>query len=318
MIRLGLLDFDTSHVVAFSQRLNQLGVAKDQWVEGARVVMGCPGESRLAPGRIAGYTEDIRKMGIPLVDKPSEMIGKIDGLLLCSLEGGVHLERARPFLEKGIPIFIDKPFACSRVQATTLVELAKKHKAPIFGSSSLRYADEVVKVLTEIPAADRVGAAAWGPASLSEIPDRNPGLYHYGIHAAEILYTLMGPGCKSVSRTKAPTQDQVTGVWQDGRVGTYRGILKGKAEFGATVYGTKSVQHGGRTISYEALCRQVGRFFRTGVAPVSAGETIEIFAFMEAADESQRQGGKPVELAGVLEKAKAEAEALLLEIAKTN
>ena len=298
MIRLGLLDFDTSHVVAFSQRLNQLGVAKDQWVEGARVVMGCPGESRLAPGRIAGYTEDIRKMGIPLVDKPSEMIGKIDGLLLCSLEGGVHLERARPFLEKGIPIFIDKPFACSRVKATTLVELAKKHKAPIFGSSSLRYADEVVKVLTEIPAADRVGAAAWGPASLSEIPDRNPGLYHYGIHAAEILYTLMGPGCARVQASYQKDTDQVTGIWADGRVGTLRGLRAGNQGFGLTLFGKKAIrsQVVGTGTIYRELLKQIVIFFQTGKSPVDPAETVELIAFLEAANTSAANHGAMVEL----------------------
>ncbi|MCB1211299.1 MAG: hypothetical protein KDK97_18380, partial [Verrucomicrobiales bacterium] len=63
--------------------------------------------------------------------------------------------------------------------------------------------------------------------------------------------------------------------------------------------------------SYEALCRQIGKFFRTGEPPVSEAETIEIFTFMEAADESLRQGGKPVALADVLAKAKAEAQTLL-------
>lgn len=121
----------------------------------------------------------------------------------------------------------------------------------------------------------------------------------------------MGTGCETVSRAKGPISDQVTGVWKDGRIGTYRGIVKGKADFGAIVFGSKGNLLGGKTISYEALCRQVARFFRTGEAPVSAEETIEIFTFMEAADESLRQGGKPVALAQVLAKAKAEAAAKL-------
>ena len=122
---------------------------------------------------------------------------------------------------------------------------------------------------------------------------------------------LMGTGCETVARSKGVASDQVTGMWKDGRIGTYRGIVKGKAEFGAMVYGSKSVQQGGKTVSYEALCRQIGKFFRTGEPPVSEAETIEIFTFMEAADESLRQGGKPVALADVLAKAKQEAAKLV-------
>ena len=127
------------------------------------------------------------------------------------------------------------------------------------------------------------------------------------IHGIEALFTLMSTGCETVTRPKGPDNDQVTGVWKKGRIGTCRGIVKGKADFGAVVYGSKGILQAGKAGSCEPLCRQVGRFFRTGQPPVSPKETIEIFTFMEAADESLRQGGKSVALADVLAKAKAEA-----------
>src|SRR4051794_15123037 len=108
MIKLGVLDFDTSHVVEFTRRLNQKDIARDQWVEGARVVIGCPGESKIMPERIPAYKAAMEEFGVPLVDRPEEMIGKVDGMLIESQEGTPHLERARPFLEAGIPCFIDK------------------------------------------------------------------------------------------------------------------------------------------------------------------------------------------------------------------
>lgn len=298
MIRLGLLDFDTSHVVAFSQRLNQSGVAKNQWVEGARVVLGCPGQSTLAPQRIPGYVEEIKKIGIPLVDKPAEMFGKIDGLLLCSLEGGAHLERVRPFLEKGIPVFIDKPFTCGRKDAEAILELSKRYKAPVFSSSSLRYAEEVVKLLGEVPPEERIGAATWGPASLSESPGRNPGLYHYGIHAAEILYALMGKGCVRVQATYQKETDQVTAVWSDGRIGTLRGLRAGNQGFGLTLFGKKSIRSmpvGTGTI-YRELLKQIVTFFQSGKAPVDPAETLELMTFLEAANASAANHGAVVEI----------------------
>src|SRR5262249_51251451 len=108
MIKLGVLDFDTSHVVAFTQRLNHKGIDKDQWVDGAQVGIGCRGKSEIMPERIPEYVKEMQKLGVPLVDKPQDMIGKVDGMLIESQEGGAHWASARPFLEAGIPCFIDK------------------------------------------------------------------------------------------------------------------------------------------------------------------------------------------------------------------
>src|SRR5262245_5424219 len=140
MIRLGMLDFDTSHAVEFTKRLNHKGIARDQWVRGATVVIGCPGESKMAPERIAGFKKEMVELGVPLVENSTAMIGQVDGMLIESLEGGVHLERAKPFLQAGLPCFIDKPFACSVADARKIAALSTKHKAPVFSSSSLRYA----------------------------------------------------------------------------------------------------------------------------------------------------------------------------------
>lgn len=314
-LRAGIIGLDTSHVPAFTRLFNNPKADGD--LAGITVVAGYPGGTDMPASRdrVAKFTEQVRTMGVEIVDSIPKLLEKVDVVLLESVDGRIHLAEACEAFKGGKPVFIDKPVAGTLPEAIAVFELARQSKVPCFSSSSSRFGADLRALLGNEEVGDVIGATTWGPCSYQS---GTPDLFFYAIHGVESLFTLMGPGCKSVSRAKAPSQDQVTGVWQDGRVGTYRGILKGKAEFGATVYGSKSVQHGGRTISYEALCRQVGRFFRTGVAPVSAGETIEIFAFMEAADESQRQGGKPVELAGVLEKAKAEAEALLLEIAKTN
>src|SRR5438876_6362009 len=90
MIKLGVLDFDTSHVVEFTRRLNHVGIKEDQWVDGAKVVIGCPGESKIMPERIPDYTKQMKEFGVPLVDKPEEMIGKVDGMLIESQEGTPH------------------------------------------------------------------------------------------------------------------------------------------------------------------------------------------------------------------------------------
>lgn len=294
MIKLGILDFDTSHCVAFTTRLNQTeGTAKDQFVEGAKIVIGCPGESKLSPERVEGFTKQMKGFGVTLVEKPADMIGKVDGMLIEAVDGTVHLERARPFLEAGIPCFIDKPFTCSTADAKKILELSEKHKAPVFSSSSLRYAPEVVDYVADPKPGKLIGCTVHGPAPLSPIPERNAGLYHYGIHPVEILYTLMGPGCKRVTNVSEKGVDVVTGHWKDGRVATVRGIREGSAGYGFTAYAEKLVKPVtvGTNLIYRELLKKIVEFFKTGKSPVEPSTMIEIMAFIEAANKSGANHG---------------------------
>lgn len=290
MIRLGMLDFDTSHVVEFARRLNHKGIAADQWVEGAEIVVACPGESRIMPERIPEYTKAIEALGIPLLNRPEDMIGKVDGMLIESQQGGAHWERARPFLEAGLPCFVDKPFTCSVDDARKLIALAERKHVALFSASSLRYAPALVSFRKDAQQGAILGALTYGPAPLHKL---NPGLYHYGIHAVEILYTLMGRGCEQVTCVHEQGVDVVTGRWKDGRVATVRGIRAGRSDYGCLVFTEKGVHPvpiDTRYI-YRELLREVVAMFRTGKAPLEVRETLEIVAFIEAALKSGENHG---------------------------
>lgn len=296
MIRLGILDFDTSHCVAFTQRINHVDCKEDQWVEGGKIVVGCPGESKLSPERIPGFTATMKKYGVPLVEKPEEMIGKVDAMLIEAVDGSVHWDRARPFLEAGIPCFVDKPFTCSTDHAKKIADLAAKKKLPLFSSSSLRFAPEVVEFVNGLKEAKDplVGCDVYGPASI-DTTNRNPGLYHYGIHPIEVLYTLMGPGCERVSCVHEAGTDIVTGKWKDGRLATVRGIRSGKSGYGFTAFSGKSLKTVtvGTGAIYRELCKQIIATFTTGKPPIDIAVTIEIMAFIEAANKSGANHGTP-------------------------
>lgn len=295
MIRFGLLDFDTSHAVEFTRRLNHVGVAEDQWVKGGQVVIGCPGESKLSPERIPGFTDTMKSYKVPLVEKPEDMIGKVDVMLIEAVDGSVHFDRAKPFLEAGIPCFIDKPFTCSVADAKKIIELAQKKKLLIFSSSSLRFAPELTESLAGLKPTDIYGAVVHGPASQH---DRNPGLFHYGIHAVEMLYTIMGTGCMRVVTTTDKNCDLVTGHWKDGRIGTVRGIRAGSSSFGALLFQSKANQYVPvkTTYIYRELLKQIVQTFETGKPPIPIEETLEIVAFIEAANKSGNNHGMQTEV----------------------
>lgn len=307
-LRAGIIGLDTSHVPAFTKLFNNPKADGD--LAGIKVVAGYPGGTDMpaSKDRVAKFTEQVRGMGVEIVDSIAKLLEKVDVVLIESVDGRIHLKEAREVFKSGKLVYIDKPIAGTLPETIALFELAKKHHVKTWSSSSSRFGPDLIALKGNAEVGEILGVTTWGPCSYQS---GTPDLFFYAIHGIESLFMLMGTGCETVARSKGVASDQVTGMWKDGRIGTYRGIVKGKAEFGAMVYGSKGVQQGGKTVSYEALCRQIGKFFRTSEPPVSEAETIEIFTFMEAADESLRQGGKPVALADVLAKAKAEAAKLV-------
>ena len=310
-IRAGMIGLDTSHVPAFANAINNPDARGD--LRSIKVVAGYPGGTDFpaSANRVKGFTQNLRDMGIEIVETIPELLEKVDVVLLESVDGRIHWEEAQQVILAGKPLFIDKPLAGSLADAVAILELAKKHDVPCFSSSSLRYSDSIQAVVHDEQIGDVLGCATWGPCSIQEtIPD----LFFYGVHGVEGLFTIMGPGCQSVTRAHTDDLDLVTGVWSDGRIGTYRGIRDAESGFGAMVFGRDKIVQVGRSGGYAPMLDRVATFFKTGKSPVAADETLEVFAFMEAADESKRQGGRPVSIESVLAKAKAEAQRKIAEI----
>lgn len=306
-LRAGIVGLDTSHVPAFTKLFN---TKSDGDLAGITVVAGYPGGTDMpaSANRVEKFTEQVKGMGVEIVNSIPKLLEKVDVVLLESVDGRIHLAEAREIFLSGKPVFIDKPVAGTLPEVIAVFELAKQHGVKFFSSSSTRFGEKISTLRKDPALGDLLGATTWGPCSYQT---GTPDLFFYAIHGVEALYTIMGPGCETVSRVKGPVHDQVTGTWKDGRLGVYRGIVRGKAEFGATAYGSEGIIHVAESPSYEKLCRQIGRFFRTGEPPVSEAETLELFAFMEAADESVRTGGKAIVVADVLAKARTEAAKLI-------
>ena len=302
--RIGMIGLDTSHCLAFAELLNKKEPEPE--LAGFRVVLVYPKGSpdiESSVKRVPEYTEKIKALGVEVCDDLDTMISQVDCVLLETNDGRPHLEQVLPVLKARKPVFIDKPIAGSLVDAIAILELAKHYNTPIFSSSSLRFSTEVQKIRNG-SIGQVTGCDAYSPCSLEAT---HPDLFWYGIHGCEMLFTAMGPGCESVVRTSTPNDDQVTGVWADGRIGTFRGIRAGSSGYGGTAFGTKGVASLGKYDGYRPLVFEIVKFYKTGEPPVSAEETIDLYAFMEAADESKRQGFVPVTVADVKLKAAEEA-----------
>ncbi len=299
MLRLGIVDFDSSHCIEFTRRFNHVSVDADQQVTGARVVIGCPGKSLMQPERIPGFTSQVESCGVRLVDNPADMLGEIDAVLVLSLCGSAHLDRVRPFLEAGLPAYVDKPFACTLGDAREITTLAQQCQQVVFGTSALRFSDDVIEMTASEDQTGAInGVFSYGPAKRA---DGNPGLFHYGIHATEVLFTLMGSGCESVSTAFTEDAEVVTGKWADGRIGTLRGNRSGHTAYGFVAFCENGVieRRASTRFAYRNLCQHIVNSFETGTPAVPPKLTLEVVRFVIASMESEQQSGAWVRLDSV-------------------
>ena len=299
-IRIGIIGTDTSHVPAFARDFND--PKNPNRIVGARIVAAFKGgspevdASRTRVDKFAAQIE--QQYGVKIVGSIQELLPLVDAVLIESVDGRQHLEQARAVFPSGKPVFIDKPFAGSLKDAMEIVRLARETKTPVFSSSSYRFNAGITKLKSADLGSLR-GVIAYGPAHIEpHVPD----LFFYAMHSAEGMFTVMGTGCQSVVRVSTKNTDVVTGTWSGGRVGVLYGIRDAASPAHITAFGTKAVvdETRDKAGAYTGLTHEIFKFFQTKVAPVSLEETLEIFTFLEAAEESKRRGGTPVTLAEVI------------------
>jgi predicted dehydrogenase len=293
-IKIGIVGLDTSHSPAFTKLFNATSPRPE--LAGFKVVSAYPYGSRAIKSsldRIPEYIEQVKKEGVEIADSIEAMLEKVDVVLLETNDGNPRLEQARKVIAAGKPFFIDKPVAASFRDTKIIYQEAKAAGVPIFSASSLRYMANAQAVRYDSKIGKVLGCDAFSPAVLEP---SHPDLFWYGIHGVEILFTVLGTGCVSVTRTTTADTDVVVGQWKDGRIGTFRGTRAGKHEYGGTAFGSEGNLVLGQYEGYEPLAVQIATFFKTRKSPVDDAETLEIYAFMEAAEESKRRGGAKVNL----------------------
>ena len=291
-IKIGIIGLDTSHSPAFAKLFNAENPKPE--LAGFRVIAAYPYGSRDIESsyrRIPDYIKQVEALGVQIVDSIEELLLMVDVILLETNDGKPRLEQARKVIQAQKPFFIDKPVAASLGDIRKIYQEAQQAKVPVFSASSLRYLKNAQAVRHENKIGKVLGCDAFSPA---ELEPGHPDLFWYGIHGVEILFTVMGMGCESVTRFQTSEEEVVVGTWKDGRIGTFRGMRAGKHEYGGMAFGSEGNLVLGNYEGYEPLAVKIAQFFKSGKSPVSDQETLEIYAFMEAADESNRRGGAKV------------------------
>lgn len=318
--RIGIVGLDNYQAVAFTSLFHDPAAEGD--LKGLRVVAAYAGGSPDIAESVESLPKWIpasRDLGVEIVDSIDKVLEKSDGILLMSLDGRVHWPHFKVVAKAGKPVYIGRPLVASLADAVRVFDLAKSSGTPVFSCSQHRFSPGFIGMRNHPEVGAVLGCDVFGGCPMEP---SHPDLFWHAVHEVETLYTIMGPGCASVTRASTPQAEFVTGTWTDGRIGTFRGIRAGAIKYRAMVFGDKGISPSGdygydvpvnwvaphgEYMGYKGLAREIGRFMRTKEPPVPAEETLEIFAFMEAAHESKARGGAPVELAEILAKAKKEA-----------
>lgn len=303
-LRVGFVGLDTSHAGAFAKLIRE--APESSAASKLQIVAAWPGGSPDIPSsadRVAGYTQEFERLGIEIVGSLDALLPKVDAVILTSLDGRAHLPQVVPILRAGKPVFIDKPLAADLADAVAIDRAAKAFGGRWFTSSSLRFTPTIWRYRTNT---DRpvLGVHAWSPCSLEP---HHTDLAWYGIHGVEALFTAMGTGCESVSRTRSEGADVSVGRWSDGRIGLFRGIRDGSQGYGLTVFGKDYIESDAKYEGYGPLVEQIALFLLGGPAPVDPVESLEIMAFIQAAQASSDRGGAPVKTSEVMAAAQLEA-----------
>lgn len=295
-LKLGMIGLDTSHCPAFADLLHN--EENPYYIPGSRITIAYPGGSAnlaVSRDRVDRFTKEMQeKYGVAIAPDIATVAEQSDAIFLESVDGRQHLEQFQQLAPFGKPVFIDKPLTTSTKEARAIFDLAAKYNTPVCSASSVQFATG----LLDLAEGKKVlNCTAFGPMG---ILDDFPAYFWYGIHSAEVLFAKMGVGCKQVSVTYTDDADLITGVWEDGRIGSLFGVrYKGLRSFGATVFtedGTQHVVAGLEPPYYANMLPRVLDFFRTGRPIVDQALSLETIAFLEAGILA-RESGKVVKLA---------------------
>lgn len=316
-IKVGIVGLDNYQAVAFTQLFHDPKAAGD--LKGIRVVAAFPGGSKDIEESVQSLPKWIpatKEFGVEIVDSIDKVVEKSDAVLIMSVDGRAHLAQVKAIAKSGKPIYIARPLAASLADAVEIFDVAKANKAPLFSCSQHRFSPGFIGMRDHPEVGKVLGCDVYGGCPTEP---HHPDLFWHAVHSIETLYTILGPGCESVTRASTADAELVAGTWKDGKIGSYRGIRKGAIKYRAMVFGEKGISPSGdygydvptnwvaphgEYMGYKGVAIQIAKFFRTGQPPVSADETIEIFTFMDAAHQSKARGGVPVKLAVVLEEAR--------------
>jgi len=283
MFRVGILGAENSHAMAFSEIFNGLRPGCAGLFDDIRVV-GVGGNYPEANQKV------FDKCGLEfIVDKPEDMLGKVDAVMVTARDGRYHAPFVRPFIEAGIPAFIDKPFTSDPAEALDLINLAKAKKVPLVGGSSVKLTDQVKALKQAVQEGGVVGGDLSAPVSMV---NEYGGYWFYSSHLAECSLAVFGEDPQWVWASE--NNGSVTVVTHYDRYDITNHFLGEAYQYSGTVCKASGIYHQPISLDgiFERECASFARMLRTGEMEYTYEQLIRPVYYLKAIEQSFLTGEK--------------------------
>ena len=286
MYKIGIVGSDNSHADAFSKLMN---IRDPQTGEYNYPDFRVEAIFGLDPVR----TKEVADKGnIPtIVNDPSEMLGMVDAVMVVFRHGDLHLPYALPFIEAGIPTWIDKPFTIKNEDCVKLVEAAKKSGALVTGGSTTKYLPDIQTIKRAVENGSRIGKPLAAVMNFpAELVNEYGGIFFYGHHLCEMC--LMAFGYRPLSVSAVETAGMVTAVVKYPTYNVTLNFLGAAHEYYAVVNGDKGaiLREIDMGITYKSGFEKFAEMIRTGRQPLAYSELYAAVAMLNAIKESYESG----------------------------
>ena len=274
-IRIGIIGAENSHTVGFGKMFNT-----DKKFPGVEV--------RYVWGETDDFAKKAAEKGnIPnIVKDPLEMLGKIDALIVDHRHAKYHLAAAVPFIKKGIPTFIDKPFSYRLEEAKEFLALAKKHGTPVTSYSSIAHSESTFDLKKQVESMENIShVIRYGPV---DIESKYGGIFFYGVHLLQPLMDIFGDDVEKVKVSSEGKKGSANLIFTSGLHATliFKTASRGWETFVETEDGLielkSRVEESDPAINYVDMIEM----FRTGKEPRSHESILKGVAVLEALEKS--------------------------------
>jgi len=276
MFRVGIIGSENSHAMAFSEIFNLNN--KEQYPD--IQVVAIYGEDQ-------AVSEAVRDKCGTVIMTPEEMLGNVDAVMVTSRDGALHAKYARPFIEAGIPAFVDKPLTREVEDAVELMRLAKEKGVPIVGGSSLKYPEDLQGLKAVVEQGELRGADLAAPVSL--VNDYG-GFFFYAAHLVEMTMAIFGSNPQKVTAYR--TKDAVTATVRFDGFDVTNHFNEGNYHYSATIYTKDQTVFKELDVSkiYQHECDAFVRMLRTGEMEQTYEELVMPVAYIAAIEKAYETG----------------------------
>ena len=235
MFRIGLIGTENSHALAFAKYFNLPNEDGTYNEPDARVV-AIWGADEQANEMIVSET------GVEFVaEKVQDFLGRVDAVMITSRRGSEHMQYALPFVERKLPLFIDKPFTSSPTEADALMAKILEAGCPVMGGSACKYLPDILKIKEVVAELRERGEFMGASMSFRVVIDSEyDGLYFYSPHLVEMCLETFGSDVKNIQAMRTG-ENLLVNVQYETDMVSLQFVARGKQS--ALIYGKLMNHH---------------------------------------------------------------------------